>query len=157
MVDKFELLECHDEDVISFENLLSKFCDFKNDISQMLLKKMQSFFYQDDGCNHSIIERFQKLSPTSFGDCQVSLNLSSNRNGEPCEILRLGSEKWQKGKLRLNAFIHIPIADRQQNKHGNIEFTLEFCPDESQYHHPVSESPLDDLRRIINNEENTAN
>jgi hypothetical protein len=150
MVNQFELLECNDEDVISFDNKLSKFSDFQNDINHILLNKIQSFFHNYDDCKNSIIERFQELSPTSFGDCNITLNLSSPRDGKPCEILRLGSHKWQKGKLRFNAFIEIPIAKNQQRNHSNIEFTLEFAAD-------TPESPLDDLRRMINNEKNTAN
>ncbi|PAX59708.1 KGK domain-containing protein [Brunnivagina elsteri] len=150
MIDKFELLECNDEDVISFDDELSKFSDFKTDINHILLKKMQSFFHNGDGCNNSITERFQQLSPTSFGNCNITLNLSSPRDGEACEILRLGSHKWQKGKLRFNAFIPIPIANHQQSQHSNIEFTLEFAPN-------IPESPLDDLRQIINNQNNEKN
>jgi KGK domain len=153
MVNKFELLECNDEDVISFDNLLSKFSDFKNEINHILLNKIQSFFHNNDDCKNGIIERFKELSSTSIGDCNITLNLSSPRDGEPCEILRLGSHQWQKGKLRFNAFIEIPITKNQQRNHSNIEFTLEFAPD-------IPESPLDDLRQIINNqnnEKNTAN
>ena len=44
--------------------------------------------------------------------------------GEECEILRIGSQGWQKGKLKIN-------------------LTLEFIPDEAK----VEKSPLDDIRQ----------
>ncbi|NDJ21039.1 KGK domain protein [Nostoc sp. B(2019)] len=49
-------------------------------------------------------------------------------SGLDCEILKIGSKGWQPGKLR-------------------IKVTLEFCPDEPKTNE--SESPLDDLRRMI--------
>ncbi|WP_052055896.1 KGK domain-containing protein [Myxosarcina sp. GI1] len=47
--------------------------------------------------------------------------------GLDCELLKLGSYSWQKGKLR-------------------IKVTIEFSPDESEIF--VSDSPLDDIRQI---------
>ena len=60
--------------------------------------------------------------------------------GTGCEILRLGAKDWQKGKVK-------------------IRVSLDFCPDEPaaketpnsnepEITHP--ESPLDDIRRIMN-------
>lgn len=46
-----------------------------------------------------------------------------------CEILKLGSNNWKKGKVRIN-------------------ISLEFCPDESEI--PEYESPLDEIRREMN-------
>jgi hypothetical protein len=62
--------------------------------------------------------------------------------GENCEILRVGGKGWQKGKMR-------------------IRLTLEFCPDEPAVEDPPAsnkpesrepESPLDDIRRMIKEE-----
>ena len=47
------------------------------------------------------------------------------------EILKIGAKGWQKGKLR-------------------IKITIEFCPDQSEIAQP--ESPLDDLRQMLNQE-----
>jgi hypothetical protein len=59
--------------------------------------------------------------------------------GIDSEILKLGAKNWQKGKVR-------------------IRVSLEFCPDEPEIEEIVSnqlevappESPLDDLRRMMN-------
>ena len=72
------------------------------------------------------------------------------REGIDCEILKIGASCWQKGKIR-------------------IKTTLEFIPDEHEVEEVItqneektlmrndlensqSESPLDDLRKIINQE-----
>ncbi len=49
--------------------------------------------------------------------------------GIECEILKLGSNSWQKGKVR-------------------IKVTVEFCPDELEIQEP--DSPLDDIRQTMN-------
>ncbi|MBW4448085.1 MAG: hypothetical protein KME38_14765 [Spirirestis rafaelensis WJT71-NPBG6] len=51
------------------------------------------------------------------------------KDGVPCEILKVNSNRWQKGKFR-------------------IKITLQFCLDEAEITQP--ESPLDDIRRKIN-------
>lgn len=48
-------------------------------------------------------------------------------DGVDCELLRIGSDGWQKGKMR-------------------VRVILEFCPDEPSTH----ESPLDDIRQRDN-------
>lgn len=62
--------------------------------------------------------------------------------GIPCEVLKFGSQGWQKGKAK-------------------IRMNVEFCPDETEVietptnNQPETsqpESPLDDLRRMINQE-----
>jgi hypothetical protein len=52
-------------------------------------------------------------------------------NGLNGEVLKIGAKGWQKGKLR-------------------IKVSLEFYPDEPEISQP--ESPLDDLRQMINQE-----
>jgi hypothetical protein len=52
-------------------------------------------------------------------------------NGLDGEVLKIGAKGWQKGKLR-------------------IKVSLEFHPDEPEISEP--ESPLDDLRQMINQE-----
>jgi hypothetical protein len=57
--------------------------------------------------------------------------------GIDCEVLRLDAKGWQKGKVRL---------------------AIEFCPDEPEIEEtpteeiPQPQSPLDDLRQMINKE-----
>jgi hypothetical protein len=54
--------------------------------------------------------------------------------GVDCETLKFGEKGWQKGKVR-------------------IKVSVEFCPDEPEIEEiPQAESPLDDLRQMINKE-----
>lgn len=50
-------------------------------------------------------------------------------DGIDCEILKIGAKGWQKGKIK-------------------IRVSVEFSPDEPEITEP--ESPLDDIRRMIN-------
>ncbi|MGK7931946.1 MAG: KGK domain-containing protein [Microcystaceae cyanobacterium] len=62
---------------------------------------------------------------------QALRNIENNWSdqGVYCEVLSLGSQQWQKGKIR-------------------IKFEIEFILDEPEITEP--ESPLDDIRREIN-------
>ncbi len=56
-------------------------------------------------------------------------------DGVDCEILKIGAKGWQKGKIK-------------------IRVSVEFCPDEPEIEEAPQitepESPLDDIRRMIN-------
>ncbi len=77
----------------------------------------------------------------------VSINKINNlrpqnvvlNKGIDCEILRIGAKGWKKGRLRLK-----------------LQVTVEFCPDEPDAEETPeisqSESPLDALRKMINQE-----
>lgn len=57
-----------------------------------------------------------------------------------CQLLKVGSQGWQKGKLRIQVDTKI-LFSRDSNK---IHICIEFCPDEP----TAPESPLDDLRQL---------
>lgn len=75
---------------------------------------------------------------TTFYDPKLRRSCQKEWFGEGvnCEILKIGAKGWQKGKLR-------------------IRVTLEFCPDEPEISQP--ESPLDDIRRMINEDSQQGN
>lgn len=63
-------------------------------------------------------------------------------DGVTCEILKVGERGWKTGKIR-------------------IRVSLEFCPDQPEFEDTIAneqseisqpESPLDDLRRMMNNQ-----
>lgn len=57
-----------------------------------------------------------------------------------CQLLKIGSQGWQKGKLKIQVDTKI-LVPGDSNK---IDIYIEFCPDE-----PIApESPLDDLRQL---------
>jgi hypothetical protein len=104
-----------DESVISVKEdvqilMDSKMCKI-NDLKKSIIKEAISVPIE-------IIEGTKK-------DAYLSKRLKWINEGLKCEILKLGSNNWKKGKVRIN-------------------ISLEFCPDEpeiSEY-----ESPLDEIR-----------
>ena len=124
MTNNFELKtnqylqHCDSKDVLSFNH-----CAWIN-IEQLLHMIYLSFVQPSSAidsinnyiANHSIVNFNFNVKPL-FAE------------GLECEILKAGSQGWQKGKLKIN-------------------FTLEFIPDEPE----VEKSPLDDIRQAeINN------
>lgn len=76
--------------------------------------------------------------------------MSTNIN---CEILRLGAKSWQKGKLRIQVILERTSIGNHHPSRQNVQLDrvyLEFCPDQPEISEP--ESPLDDLRQMINQE-----
>lgn len=67
----------------------------------------------------------------TFVNSELKLSWSDTwyKEGVSCEILKIGAKGWQKGKIR-------------------VRVILEFEPDEPETNEP--ESPLDDLRRMMN-------
>jgi hypothetical protein len=136
MEDRFELLTSND-DVISFRNHTFKIGEFKAKLIQEFRSKEQS----------NEITRIDSISisgmPINLGEINWKSIIID------CELLRLGSQSWQNGKCRLQ--VHIKSRDESgTRRQGLIEVDLEFCPDEPPISEP--ESPLDDLRQMINQE-----
>ncbi|MBW4568122.1 MAG: hypothetical protein KME31_08885 [Tolypothrix carrinoi HA7290-LM1] len=144
MNNKFKLLECNDDDVVSFNGNLVKFAKLKSDLENEFKKKVNHLYGKEDQ-RAGTVQRIYSLIYLSFGQCDLTINLSSPKEGKECEILRLGAKSWQKGKLRTQAFIEFFPNTTEKAK---IQFILEFSPDEPEITQP--ESPLDDIRRMIN-------
>lgn len=80
------------------------------------------------------------LGPNWGNNGKLTLKALWLQNGIDCERLKPGLNEWQKGRVR-------------------IKVSLEFCPDEPEIEEELvseqveieePESPLDDLRRMIN-------
>ncbi len=137
MEDRFELLISND-DVISFRNHTFKIGEFRDKLSQEFSsRESKGEFYNIDSISISNM-------PIALGEINWKSSIID------CEILRLGSQSWQKGKCRLQVHIKIRDEDGTTRKPKLIEVDLEFCPDEPPISEP--ESPLDDLRQMINQE-----
>jgi hypothetical protein len=128
------LQECGDDGVISFSSQIYKIGKIKQALDQAFGGKVP----------HVLIESLEsqgiqeaRIYRRSGGGNPNEANYYWFREGKDCEILRIGSNGWQKGKLR-------------------IKVSLEFCPDEPEVEEIVAneeivptESPLDDLRQIM--------
>ncbi len=138
MEDRFELLTCND-DVISLQEHTFKIGEFREKLSA-------EFHFRED--SNGEISHFGYRSINGMPIPLDEINWKSSIID--CELLRLGSQSWQKGKCRLQVHIKIRDEDGTTRKPKLIEVDLEFCPDEPPISEP--ESPLDDLRQMINQE-----
>jgi hypothetical protein len=75
------------------------------------------------------------------GETQIVLNnIQWCTTPIDCQILKISSQGWQKGKIRIQVETKI-LASSKANE---IDICIEFCPDEP----TEPESPLDDLRQL---------
>ncbi|MCC5634321.1 KGK domain protein [Nostoc sp. CHAB 5844] len=132
------LKESSDEEVLSFGTLLCKLGKFKQIIDRALsinFSKIINDEFKLEGLDLKVIKETGRRS-----DGQLKYNWVNpdwfTRDVE-CETLKMGAKGWQKGKFR-------------------IKITLEFCLDEPEIEQTSEitepESPLDDLRRMIHEE-----
>lgn len=139
MENKFYQPNYSDDDVIAFNaSEMCKFGKFKQTLQSALHSKLADTlveYLESSGIKGTSIYEYPSRSSRVEKN-----NYKWFSDGKNCEILSIGSGGWQKGKFR-------------------IKFTLEFCPDEpevkqiSQNNEPEvnqSESPLDDIRRMMN-------
>ncbi|AFZ01911.1 KGK domain-containing protein [Calothrix sp. PCC 6303] len=147
MENQFKILECHDDDVISFDQELLKYKDFKNKLKNKFLCQID-YLFEKDSNDQSTTERLFNLILTPFGKLNLSINLNSPLEGEKAEILRLGSNKWEKGKIRTKLVIEFLPEGDTVYEGSEIRMSIEFSPDEPETI-CQSASPLDDLRRQI--------
>ncbi len=63
------------------------------------------------------------------------INWKSPKEGIDCQILKIGSKGWQKGKLKIEV--------NRSFHSGQTQTSIKFCPDEP----PEKKSPLDDIRQ----------
>ena len=113
---------CGENDVISFENESHKISDFYDKVIATLTGWVSRQFV-----SHLVDEGVKKAEINHSDDLEYP-NGEWFHNGKECEILKLGSTGWQKGKVRLKVIV-------------------EFCPDEAELSEPKSQ--LDDWRQKL--------
>ncbi|WP_353930148.1 KGK domain-containing protein [Okeanomitos corallinicola TIOX110] len=122
MDEKFEILDIEEGDVV---------IDFHN--ATFKLSKLSSAM-KDQILSNGLRELNNRLNHQGGGELPAYKNEYWIDKGVNSEVLKPG-KNWQKGKCR-------------------IKVTLEFCPDEPEVEEipeiKEPESPLDDLRRQIN-------
>ena len=143
MEDRFNPLDCS-EDVLTFyePEQTFKLGNFRERVSQQFRSKLDNY-YRDEGLAFIAVE----------GRKIYSSNLIWKSTTIDCEILRLGSKKWQKGKLRIQVSLERAAIGNYPPSQQKVEIQhvyLEFCSDEPEISQP--ESPLDDIRQMINQE-----
>jgi hypothetical protein len=114
-------LNFNDDDVIQFGSSITRFNNFES----IVKSGIDEFIF-------STLSKQQINAPRQYYDPKTKRNWSCQwlGGGVPCELLRIGSQGWEKGKIR-------------------IKFEIEFIPNAPKIQEP--ESCLDDIRREIQN------
>ncbi len=83
-------------------------------------------------CMKDLSIRNETSTLISGGD----INWNSDQKGIDCQILKVGSKGWQKGKMKIEV-------NKSFDPYGQTRVCIKFCPDE-----PLEQkSPLDDIRQ----------
>lgn len=123
MEDNITLQNCSKNDVFSFQEETHKVGRIKDKVITALTATVSRYFVSSLRDEYGV-----KNAAIAYSDELEDPNGEWFYNGKECEILKLGSTGWQKGKVRLKVIV-------------------EFCPDEPEVSEP--ESPLDDLRQKL--------
>ncbi|MEG4304539.1 KGK domain-containing protein [Microcoleus sp. D3_18a_C4] len=144
MEDKFDFHNCANDDALSFGRAMLKIEKLKETLTYRVLSE------------YGLGETLNKWLKEQNLNIDVPLDTRQKRfsyenwfgEGIDCEILRVGAQGWKKGKIKLK-----------------LNVTIEFCPDEpgvveetpenNESETSKPESPLDDLRRQLLNQENS--
>ncbi|MEA5618482.1 KGK domain-containing protein [Cronbergia sp. UHCC 0137] len=138
MTDKFIPLECDDDIIqISADSFtVGRLKDLV--IHGVQIKKSNLSNNVDIDTSHCI----SHLNNFKIYDQIIAVDIMQLRTVRECQLLKVGGKGWQKGRIKINLSI---LPDRRSMKYS---VDLEFCPDEPE----TPESPLDDLRKSLNNE-----
>lgn len=126
------LQKCNDDDVLELDNNMIKLSKLRSDL------KLVSSFNQNSEALVAIA-KYVKSPLLSKKDVEKLFN----DDGVDANVLRIGSQGWKKGKIKL-------------------KIVLEFCPDEPEIEQVTQskdlemnqpESPLDDIRRMMNKDD----
>ena len=135
MEDSFYLSECGDDDVLSFEDTTFKVSKFRKAVDKSFDSDLGSTL--SSRLNNAGIYIAEKiLKPTN--DCQEYERWF--KNGIDCEILNLGSKSWKKGKVRIKISVEFYVEEQEV-----VE-----TPSSDKLENSQPESPLEDIRRMIN-------
>ncbi|MEH1933110.1 MAG: KGK domain-containing protein [Nostoc sp.] len=123
MEDRFKAIECNYGDVLDLGDNIYKVAKLKQAM--------------DTSSNSHLVNILNEELRRKEVEIKNSLNLF--QDGIDCEILTLGSQSWKKGKVKLKISVEFFVEeeDIQITNSNNSAIT-------------EPESPLDDLRRMIN-------
>ncbi|WP_041623125.1 KGK domain-containing protein [Oscillatoria nigro-viridis] len=127
-----------DDDVLLFEEATYLVRRFKKLTASKFSKILETYVVgaNNQGGKKQIIECMNELRINEqiiiFGS---EINWISPKEGIDCQVLKIGSNGWQKGKLKIEVNEDLQL--------GETQVCIKFCPDE-----PLEpKSPLDDIRQ----------
>ncbi|MEG3844965.1 KGK domain-containing protein [Microcoleus sp. herbarium14] len=132
----YEILD-GDDDVLLLGQATFTVRRFKELASSKLNKIMLDTFVAETNQHlRRIIDWIQYLSINEETKIMGGdINWKSPQEGIDCQILKIGSKGWQKGKLQIEI--------NQTLQSWQTQVCIKFCPDEP----PEQKSPLDDIRQ----------
>ncbi len=136
MEENFLLENCGDEDALLLSDKGLKAGTLRQKITNIFQTKFEGLLIEELKSQGLEINTKEYIGSTNYN----YITKQWFGNGIDCEVLKIGAKGWKKGKMK-------------------ITVSLEFCPDEPEVtetpenNQPKTnepESPLDDLRRMIN-------
>lgn len=128
MEENFYLSDCDDDDVLSFGDNTFKASRFRRAVNQSFGSDIGSVLGRELSRQGVLIDQQILLPYTKWFN-----------EGIDCEILNLGSRSWKKGKVRIK--FNVEFYEEQEA----VETSSSDEPDINE-----AESPLDDIRRLLN-------
>ena len=126
-----------DDDVLLFNQATFTVRRFKELASSNFNKIMvETFVAETNQRQKAIIRWMQHLSINE--ETQIiggDINWKSPKEGIDCQVLKIGSKGWQKGKVQIEV--------NKNFQSGEAQTSIKFCADEP----PEPKSPLDDIRQ----------
>ncbi|HEY9905788.1 MAG TPA: KGK domain-containing protein [Candidatus Sericytochromatia bacterium] len=135
MEENFSLKNCDEDNVLSFGDNTFKVSKLKRAVKGALGNDLGMRFY-DQLAYQGIKIDSAILAPRGVRDPYARWF----NDGIDCEILQIGSKGWQKGKVRIKVSVEFYVEEDSEQ--------LVSEPSEIE----LPESPLDDLRQMINQE-----
>jgi hypothetical protein len=136
MEKNFSLQNCDEDDVVSFGDDTFKVSKFRKAVNGAFGNNLGNQFYSQLSSYQGIKIDGAILAPQGVNEPWARWF----NDGIDCEILQLGSKSWQKGKVRIKVSVEFYIEEDSE----------QLTSDTSEIELP--ESPLDDLRQMINQE-----
>lgn len=133
MQEKIYLQNCGEDDVLSYQGKMWKLGSIKDGLRNVfpeskLGQHICLQFKMDLGSRYVNENGKSREIPISYEEWFL--------DGIDCEVLKIGAKGWQKGKVKIH-----------------LQVSLEFYPDEPEIEEIAvsneTESPLDDIRRMI--------
>lgn len=135
MEDSFYLTDCSDNDVLSFGDNTFKVGKFRKAVNQSFGYNMGATISNELRSQGVQIPQ-EILIPN--GNPQDYLRWFGK--GIDCEVLNLGSKSWKKGKVRIKISVEFYVEEQEA-----VE-----TPSSDKPGTALPESPLDDIRRMMN-------
>ncbi len=130
MEDKYNLRDCNDDDVLSFGDATFKIGKFRQALNQSLNNEL------GNQITHQLSSKGVKIPDSIlYPPGENAPHVKWFDQGRDCEILNLGAKNWKKGRVKIQISVEFYVEDETYN--SDLEVS-------------EPESPLDDLRRMMN-------